>query len=326
MSDLNIEKNYYFTEFIMISKGKYINEDLLIDETISNFNTVFVYELLNYKGIINIFDYQELDKAKILSLKKQEVNYYNEEKEADKPFRRLSTVSISQNKSENKILNIPSFYFKIKEKDLNEDKKYFSYEILIPIFHRIRRSITNGLVPVYSYQYFYNFQDFIILSSSTSIKPCNLYEMIWKKYMYFLNSPANYDNNAWWKLKKKDHKKDGKNLPFIITIINKDTSSCSSCPWFRFCTGCILDPFSSDYININSSDIIIIEWDKDVYSQEIDKNNFSLVINHSSVNTISDNLKNKVETVTIDDCLKLFTKKEEIKDIQCEKCQKKLYL
>jgi hypothetical protein len=323
MSDLNIEKNYYFTEFIMISKGKYINEDLLIDETFSNFNTVFVYELLNSKGIINIFNYQELDKAKILSLKKQEVNYYNKEKEEDKPFRRLSIVSMTQNKSENKILNIPSFYFKIKEKDLNEDKKYFSYEILIPIFHRIRRSITNGLVPVYSYQYFYNFQDFIILSSSTSIKPCNLYEMIWKKYMYFLNSPANYDNNAWWKLKKKDHKKDGKNLPFIITIINKDTSSCSSCPWFRFCTGCILDPFSSDYININSSDIIIIEWDKDVYSQEIDKNNFSLVINHSSVNTISDNLKNKVETVTIDDCLKLFTKKEEIKDIQCEKCQKK---
>jgi hypothetical protein len=147
--------------------------------------------------------------------------------------------------------------------------------------------------------------------------------MIWKKYMYFLNSPANYDNNAWWKLKKKDHKKDGKNLPFIITIINKDTSSCSSCPWFRFCTGCILDPFNSDYININSSDVIIIEWDKEVFSQEIDKSNFSLIINHSSVNSSSDNSKNKIETLTIDDCLKLFTKKEEIKDIQCEKCQKK---
>ena len=323
MSDLNIEKNYYFTEFIMISKGKFINEDLLIDETFSNFNTVFVYELLNYKGIINIFDYQELDKAKILSLKKQEVNYYNKEKEEDKPIKRLSTVSMSQNKTENKILNIPSFYFQIKEKDKYEDKKYFSYELLIPIFHRIKKNITNGFVPTYSYQYFYSFQDFIILSSSTSIKPCNLYEMMWKKYMYFLNSPANYDNNAWWKLKKKDNKKDSKNLPFIITIINKDTSSCSSCPWFRFCTGCILDPFNSDYININSSDVIIIEWDKEVFSQEIDKSNFSLIINHSSVNSNSDNSKNKIETLTIDDCLKLFTKKEEIKDIQCEKCQKK---
>lgn len=323
MPDLNIEKNYYFTEFIMISKGKYINEDLLIDETFSNFNTVFVYELLNYKGIINIFDYQELDKAKILSLKKQDVNYYNKEKEEDKPVKRLSTVSMSQNKIENKILNIPSFYFQIKEKDKNEDKKYFSYELLIPIFHRIKTNVTNGFVPMYSYQYFYNFQDFIILSSSTSIKPCNLYEMMWKKYMYFLNSPANYDNNAWWKLKKKDHKTDSKNLPFIITIINKDTSSCSSCPWFRFCTGCTLEPFNSDYININSSDVIIIEWDKEVFSQEINKSNFSLIINHSSVNSSSDNSKNKIETLTIDDCLKLFTKKEEIKDIQCEKCQKK---
>ena len=323
MTDLNIEKNYYFTEFIMISKGKYINEDLLIDETFSNYNTVFVYELLNYKGIINIFDYQELSKAKILSLKKQEVNYYNKEKEADKPFKRLSTVSMSQNKSENKILNTPAFYFKMKEKDKNANKKYFSYEILVPIIHRIRSNIIKGLVPVNSYQYFYNFQDFIILSSSTSIKPYNLYEMMWKKYMYFLNSPANYDNKAWWKLRKTDHKKDSKNLPFIITIINKDTSSCSSCPWFRFCTGCTLEPFNSDYIDINSNDVIIIEWDKDVFSQEINKSNFSLIMNHSSVNKISDKSKEKIETVTIDDCLKLFTKEEEIKDIQCEKCQKK---
>ena len=327
MSDLNIEKNYYFTEFIMISKGRYIQEDLIIDETFNNLDIVFVYELLNYRGIINIFDYQEFDRAKILSLKKQEVNYYNnynKEKEIDKPVKRLSTVSMSQNKLDNKNLNIPSFYFKIKEEEINKnkDKKYFSNEILISILHRIRTTITKGFVPIYSYQYFYSFQDFIILSSSTSIKPYNLYEMMWKKYMYFLNTPANYDNNTWWKLNKKDQKNDSKNLPFIITIISKDTSSCSSCPWFRFCTGCTLEPLSSDYANINANDVIVIEWDKDVFSQEIDKNNFSLVINHSSVNSISDNSKN-AEPVSIDDCLKLFTKEEEIKDIQCEKCEKK---
>ena len=137
--------------------------------------------------------------------------------------------------------------------------------------------------------------------------------------MYFLNCPSNYDNKAWWTSKKKDKKY----LPFIITIIKKDTSSCAFCPWFRFCNGCIVEPFNDDYLDINSNYVIVIEWDKEVYSQEINRNNFSLLMNHSSLNKISDPMKNNNDKISIDDCLKLFTKSEEIKDIQCEKCKKK---
>ena len=141
---------------------------------------------------------------------------------------------------------------------------------------------------------------------------------MWKKYMYFLNCPSNYDNKTWWLNKKSKN-----NLPFIITIINKDTSSCALCPWFRFCSGCSIDPFNSDYININSNCIIVIEWDKEVYNQDINKNNLTLLMNHSSSDTISDINKNNNDKISIYDCLKLFTKSEEIKDIQCEKCKKK---
>ena len=321
MSDLNLEKNEQFIEYIMTSSGKYINEDLIIDETLGNHNRVFVYELLNYNGIINIFDYQELERTKILTIKNQQVNYFVNPKGKGKFQRKLSNISmnISATLSENRNLNVPSFYFTIdKNNKKAKDIEYDSFEILIPILHRIKYDVIKSFIPFNSYQYINDFQDFIILSSKNSIKPYNLYEIMWKKYMHFLNSPSNYDNSICWKSKN-----DKKNLPFIITMININTSSCASCPWFRFCTGCPIDPLNHDFININSNSAIIIEWNKDVYIKEIDKKNFSLTINHSTVSTISYKIKSKLDSITIDDCLKLFTKQEEMKDIQCEKCKKK---
>ena len=322
MSDLNIEKNYYFTEFIMISKGKFINGDLLIDETFSNLNVVFIYELLNYKGIINIFDYEEKQKLQILSLKSQGAKY-NENN--DKSIKKISTISKNKNLKEinfnlSKNLNIPLFYFTIKQ-DKNKKNDYETYEILVPIIHRIKSEILKNFIPVYNYQYFYNFQDFIILSSSNSIKPYNLYEMMWKKYSYFLNSPSNFDNKTWWKLKKKDKKYLP--IPFEIKIINKDTSACAICPWFRFCTGCTIDPIQSEYLDINSNCLIAVEWDNEIYNKEINKNNLTLIMNHNSFSKIGDVTKNINDKISIDDCLKLFGESEEINDIQCEKCKKK---
>ena len=323
MPDLNIEKKYDFTEFIMISKGKYINEELKIDETFSNFNIVFVYELLNINGIINICNYKEKENIRILPLKSQEIQ--NKEKnKINKNTISKDNYKLNENLfSGNKFLNIPSFYFTIKENSKEKSKKkieFEEYEILIPIIHRIQLDIIQTcFIPFYSYQYFYNYQDFIILSSSNSIKPFNLYEIMWKKYMYFLNCPSNYDNKTWWKSKKKDKKF----LPFIIKIINKDTSSCNFCPWFRFCTGCTIQPNNSSYLTINSNSAIVIEWDREVYLQDINKNNISLVMNHSSFNKISDINMNNNQKISIYDCLHLFTKSEEINDIQCEKCKKK---
>ena len=315
MSDINIEKHYNFTEFIMISKGKYINEDLKIDETFSNNNTVFIYELLNINGIINICNYEDKEKLKIIPLKKQEIKY----KEKEKTIRRISTISKDNNKlNESHFnLNIPSFYFTLKDNN-KKQKEFDEYEILISIIHRVKNEVIRSFITINNYHYFFNYQDFIILSSSNSIKPFNLYEIMWKKYMYFLNCPSNYDNKTWWL-----NKKNKNNLPFIITIINKDTSSCALCPWFRFCSGCSIDPFNSGYININSNCVIVVEWDKEVYIQEINKNNLTLIMSHSSSDTISDINKNNNDKISIYDCLKLFTKSEEIKDIQCEKCKKK---
>ena len=308
MNDLNIEKNYNFTEFIMISKGKYINKDLIIDDTLTNYNLVFVYEMLNYKGINNIFNYEDKEKLNILSLENQEVKNADTIKEKYKKTKTLTKRNIE---------NIPSFNFTINENDKKEN--YDSYEILVPIIHRIKKEKVKNFIPIHNYQYFYDFQDFIILSSSNSIIPYHLYEIIWKKYMYFLNCPSKYDKIAWWKREKKDKK----NLPFIITILNKDTLSCAFCPWFRFCEGCLCDPNNLEYLNINSNWVISVEWNKKIYMEEINKNNISLIMNHNSLRTATNKTNQKKEEITIYDCLKLFTKSERMEDIQCEKCKKK---
>jgi hypothetical protein len=143
---------------------------------------------------------------------------------------------------------------------------------------------------------------------------------MWKKYKYFLDSPSNYEKKLWWNYEEKN---PSKKLPFKITLINKDTLSCAICPWFRLCQGCVLKPSDSDYINIKTDDLIAVEWDKDVYNKEINRNNLNIIMKHSSADTIDENSKIKEDEISLNDCLKLFTKEEDIGDIQCEKCKKK---
>jgi hypothetical protein len=67
----------------------------------------------------------------------------------------------------------------------------------------------------------------------------------------------------------------------------------------------------------------VVEWCEDVFANDMNKANINLKLNHSSYNEIVETTNGNMEKVTIDDCFKLFTKKEEIKDILCETCKKK---
>ena len=310
MSDLNIEKHFGFTEFVMISQGKLINEDFIVDSTFTNFNTVHIYELINFDGIRNIFCYDENKMWKVLELNMQKINY---EKQKEKRNKKIMT------NREKKNLNLAEISFEVDQDNLTKNK-YNCYEILIPIIHRYPSETNKNLVSFSRFEYFWNQQDFIILTSENSIKPYDLYEIMWKKYKYFLDSPSNYEKKLWWNYEEKN---PSKKLPFKITLINKDTLSCAICPWFRLCQGCVLKPSDSDYINISTDALIAVEWDKDVYNKEINRNNLNIIMKHSSADTIDENSKIKEDEISLNDCLKLFTKEEDIGDIQCEKCKKK---
>ena len=310
ISDLNIEKCFSFTEFIMISQGKFIDENFIADSTFTNFNVVNVYEIINYDGIRNIFNYDENKDWKVLELNKQKIIYNNHKEKKNK--------KLFTNK-EKKNINIPDVKFEINFDILNKDK-YNCYEILIPIIHRYPSETYKNIVTFSQFEYFWNHQDFIILTSENSIKPYNLYEIIWKKFMYFLESPSNYSHKRWW---KSSDKNSSKKIPFTIALVNKDTLSCAICPWFRLCQGCTLNPTDSEFINIGKDTVIAVEWDKDVYSRDINQNNLNIIMKHNNFDIINVNENTQEDDITLDDCLKLFTKEEDLGDIQCEKCKKK---
>ena len=194
--------------------------------------------------------------------------------------------------------------------------------------------------------------DFIILTNKFAIKPVDLYEIIWEKYMYFINSPTKYESSLWWKPYSFSHISSLKNAskeenninqndiknnesinltsidyqkccPFVIKIIKKATRACIFCPWFRLCQGCILNPNCKNYLSITNDCAIMVEWKRDVVKKDMKEENISYILNHSSSKKIFETSQDEEEKKSIYDCLDLFTREETMKNIFCEKCNKK---
>ena len=290
MLELSLDISGIYTEYIIISRNRYINPNLIIDDTINNYGQIEIYELLNYEGIKHIFDYQNLYQNLSVPISDEEINY-----------------AINRIYFDNDILNNNNEYLK---------------EIMIEIIHRVKTS--NGgndfIVDIPLYSYLNTNRDFIILSNYFSIKICDLYDLIWKKYMYFCDMPAKLENNLWWKKISSGNTEDNFCSPFLLKVINKKTNACAFCPWFKFCTGCILNPFYQEYFSIPKNCFLIVEWCRKVKLKQIKDENISLYLNHSSM---SDEIETNInKPISIYDCLNLFTQKEEIDDIYCENCQK----
>jgi hypothetical protein len=167
---------------------------------------------------------------------------------------------------------------------------------------------------------------------------------MWDKFEYLLNNPTKVERNLWWLY----HANRGKTVespserniklctPFVIKILNRDNSSCVKCPWFRFCTGCILDPIKNDYIEIKPTHVIMIEWCSEIVKKEINENNLNLILNinemdvGASTTKLSDakseNGKKRgsySDKITLEDCINLFTEKEDLNEdlLYCSKCK-----
>ena len=369
MDELKLEKNPTFTEFIMITKNKYVKLESIIDETFLNFEQVFIYELLNYEGIKKIFGYDDLTE-KAINLEKQDIQtmleIINDENDSNKNDISAEIIDIRNLKSdldkdkENKkdknklILNNNNDISNIS--NINNTYKEIS-EILVAIFHQYPTlkidkdeehlklfNFTQGTVINHNL-------DFIILTNKNSIKAVDLYEIIWEKYMYFINSPTKYESNLWWRPYSISHLSSSKNVtkekdkennlnntninlnmskidyqkysPFVIKLVKKSTKACIFCPWFRLCQGCILNPGYKNYLSIPNDCLITVEWKLDVVKKDMKEENITYILNHSSSKKVFETTQEEEEKKTIYDCLDLFTREEIMKNIFCEKCNKK---
>ena len=152
--------------------------------------------------------------------------------------------------------------------------------------------------------------------------------------MYFINSPTKYESNLWWRNFTLDKDKDNNILnfssidnqkysPFVLKLVKKSTKACIFCPWFRLCQGCILNPSNKNYLSIPNDCLINVEWKYDVFKKDLKEENVSYILNHSSSKKVFETCQEEEEKKTIYDCLDLFTREEIMKNILCEKCNKK---
>ena len=324
MEELQLDKDESFTEFIIFDEeGLIIDENQIIDNKIFPLKEINIYELLSSQGIQKVFGYNNL----INNIEKiNKINYKND-------MSHLNT-NININLQINK-------YFKdsIDIKDNIETDKYVNKNIinnnfstnqiieqLIGIIHRYRKDTkeSKDFFYIQRFDFLYSHKDYLIMSSKNSIKPFDLYEMIWDKYMYFLNNP--YDKFLWWRFYQKN--KDNINQlykqcsPFVLKI-TLPNGQCPFCPWYKFCTGCIIQPDKEKFLEFQSSNwLVVIEWCKEIVEVEMNKSNITLSLFHPSFHNLNnDDIKN--EKLSIYDCLDLFTQKEYINDIFCENCNQK---
>ena len=95
------------------------------------------------------------------------------------------------------------------------------------------------------------------------------------------------------------------------------------CPWFILCSGCVLNPANQNYLNLSNDILFIIDWKRDIIRKEMKETNILFKLNHSTSNLMFESTENEEESKSIYDCLDLFNHEEILKNILCEKCNKK---
>ena len=308
MKELHLDKDELFTEFIIFDEDYLvIDGEQIIDNKIFPLKEIYVYELLNSQGIQKVFGYNDL------ITKEENINI----NKIDNETNRINT-NINENLQNNKDNS------EIYKNDIEILTDNSSEKLLLEITHRYRKDTkeSKDLFFIQRFDFLYSPKDYIILPKKNSIKPYNLYEMLWEKYMYFLNNP--YDRFLWWKFYKKNNLDQiyKRCSPFVLKI-TLPNGQCPFCPWYKFCTGCIIQPDNEIFFEFQSSSwIIVVEWCKEVVELEMNKSNITLSLYHPSFYSLfNDDIKN--EKLSIYDCLDLFTQKEYINDIFCENCNKK---
>ena len=324
MKELYLDVGNVFTEFIIFNEEFNIINNQIINNCIFPLKEIYIYELLNYEGIKKVFGYDDLGNNDdiVIKLNNQNnspnINIEDLKNEEEKnKINTIQTLSVNKDNYESIQNN--------QDKNINifQNKNYIS-ENLIEIKHRYRKDTKykQKYSFVQSFDEMSTLKDFIILTNKNSIKPYHLYEMLWEKYMYFLDNP--YNKYIWWKQKTNNEGNSDtinkKCSPFMIKIVQKLNYGCAFCPWFKFCTGCVISPENNNYININPNWVIIVEWCKEIVENEINVNNLLLKLYHSSFKKEFIKEENKYDKLSIYNCLELFTQKEILKDILCEKC------
>ena len=285
-----IKENYTFNEYYYKSLSFFVHDEQQINNK-NEYN--FFHEKLNYDNNNKIplgINEEIQEKINILNESKSDNNIiYSTKKGLSIQLNRLPLYNLFLSKSVpddysiiksspiindiNKIISLDSLFLRDNPHFI-QDMEYFSnnsitYEFIVEIIHCYQNPL--------KYYFFEPFQktqlkfkpSFLVFTSDNkeSLTPIMLYDYIWEKYRKFLQTIRNFNKeNLWWlNSNKQEPKKYRFCYPFCIKIIkaedkNNNYTSCAYCYWYKFCSGCILNPFNTEPTKIEPGFVIKVEW------------------------------------------------------------------
>lgn len=152
----------------------------------------------------------------------------------------------------------------------------------------------------------------VIVPCTSQTRQCDLYEGVWIQVARLLSPPAPGDTNC----------KDGDlgDYPFELRAVQKDGLTCAWCPWYRFCHGCLIKCSEQEFSC--GSSYIAIEWDPTTLHLRYQSSQEKVSTEHESVER---SRKLQTEPIDLYECLRAFTKEEELGEDElwyCNKCKK----
>lgn len=166
------------------------------------------------------------------------------------------------------------------------------------------------------------FKSEVIFLKNNFIYGITLYKLIWLKFRKYFKPLR--EQAFWWENIRYSNSSSLMCYPFTIKIMEetkiKNVLNCPNCGWWRFCTGCVLNPKKKVYVpNINNS-IIVVDWCYSVWSKEIIREQIKNVIAYNKNN----NILNTIEPeVSLQQCLDNYLEKEKLDDkLKCYYCNK----
>ncbi|XP_063962632.1 ubiquitin carboxyl-terminal hydrolase 32-like [Lytechinus pictus] len=160
----------------------------------------------------------------------------------------------------------------------------------------------------------------LILPCVPSTTRDDLYKVVWTQISRLVSPTKPTDHNTGH---NKNHAEDcdspRQKYPFTLKAVLKDGLTCAWCPWYRFCRGCDI-PCDSETLRSGLA-YIAIEWDPTALHLRYQNSQERFVTEHASC---ENSRRLQTEPINLDDCLRAFTKEEELGEDElyyCSKCK-----
>ena len=317
-------KEYIIDEYsslIVECKGAIRGYEESIEKYISQNDQLYIeiHEVLNTKGLFKLFGIDN----------KLNYLYYEFNRENIKSFENcIEKTNNINNNIENAIIS-SSNYLSYYLKNPNNIKLInLPIEIVIPVFHFCYGKINqNYLFNRYEINKLNLPNQFVIINKTNNqnhfIFPVFLYSYIWILNYHYINIANKKTDEFWW----LNNRSKNKCYPFVLRMVkfeNKFSNQpkCAICPWFRFCPGCIINPFKKEPLQLPVNCSIVVDWCYRILTNEISsratKNIYE--INYEEMKEYFESSFEK-KNMSIEDCYNLFCAEEKLEDeLTCNYC------